>query len=329
MPERLRAKSPDSGICPSSDSAFQRIRSVLFYLSLIVFFGTLPFILSFALGYKFNSHTLKFVKTGLIYIKTQPEGASIYINGRLMPDKSPASIQELLPGVYKVALKLAKYYSWRGEIDVEAGKVSKIDKVILFPFRPNLEQLNRGGFSLFRAYPDKGEIYYLDEPAGVVYKSGLNGDNFEDVASLPDKFGRISGWDVSPDREKLFIFNSHQIGIISLDDRDDYIYADSYISLDYPREGITAVFWHSDSYHLIVLTDRHVAVVESRPLAKPVNLVELNKEPRQVFYDNKRQEIYFSDAQRRPDGTVYSNLYRLQLSPELYLLERLIKRTDE
>jgi len=317
------------GLCSLTDSTFQRARGILFYLSLLLFFGGLPFILSFALGYKFNPHNLKFVKTGLIYIKTQPEGANIYLNGKLISEKSPASIQELLPGVYKVTLLLAKYYPWKSEIDVEAGKVSRIDKIILFPLKPDIQQLNDGGFSSFRVDIEKGAIYYLDQENKIVYRSNLDGSGFEDIASLPDKFGQISGWDVSADKDKMFIFNPHQISAIFLDNRDDDMYLDSFVSLDYPQERIIKVFWHSDSYHLIVLTNKHVAVIESRPQAKPVNLVELNKEATEAFYDSKRQVLYFSDNQKRADGASYNNLYKLELSPELYLLERLMKKANE
>jgi len=308
------------------DYPIQKARSFLFYLSLFIFFGGLPFILSFALGYKFNAQTLKFVKTGLIYIKTQPEGARIYLDGKLIPDKSPASIQELLPGVYKITLLLPKYYPWKSEVDVEAGKVSRIDKVILFPLRPDLQQLNQEGFSSFRVDIEKGAICYLDQENKIVYRSNLDGSNFEDIASLPEKFGQINGWDVSADRSKLFVFNAHQISVILLDSRDDYTYSDSFVYLDYPQEKIIKIFWHSDNYHLIVLTNRHVAVVESRPQAKPVNLVELSKEPTEASYDNRRQVLYFSDSQRSPDGFSYNNLYKLELSPEFFLLERLMKK---
>ncbi len=312
--------------CSFTDSAFQRARSLLFYLSVLLFFGLLPFVLSFALGYKFNTHTFKFVKTGLIYIKTQPEGASIYINGRLIPEKSPASIQELLPGVYKITLTLDKYYPWKTEVDVEAGKVSRFDKIILFPLRPDLEQLNQRGFSSFRVDIEKGAIYYLDQENKVVYRSNLDGSNFEDIASLPEKFAQVNGWEVSADKTKMFVFGFHQISVIPLDSRDEYEYSDSIAYLDYPQEKIIKVFWHSDSYHLIVLTNKHVAVIESRASAKAVNLVELNKEAAEAFYDSKRRILYFSDSQKNTDGNFSANLYKLELSPELYLLERLMKK---
>ena len=325
----LKNNQAIKGLCSFTDSAFQRARIFLFCLSLLIFFVGLPLILSFALGYKFNAQNLKFIKTGLIYIKTQPEGATIHLNGRLIAEKSPASIQELIPGVYKVTLSLAKYYPWRSEIDVEAGKVSRIDKVILFPLRPNLEKLNQQGFSSFRLDSENGKIYYLDQENKVVYVSEADGSNFEDIAGLPDKFGKISGWALSPDKDKMFIFNPHQISIISLDIRDDYIYSDSFVYLDYPQETIIQVFWHSDSYHLIVLTDRHVSVIESRLAARAVNLIELDKEAAEAFYDNKGQALYFSYRQKRPDGAPYNDLYKLDLSPDLYFLEKLINKANE
>lgn len=309
---------------------FQRIRGVLFYLSVFLFFVGLPFILSSALGYKFNRHTLKFTKTGLISIKTQPSGAKIYLNAKLIADKSPASIQELIPGVYKITLELAEYYPWKGDVDVEAGKISRFEKIILFPLRPNLQQLNQEKFSSFHIDTEKKVIYYLDQEGGVVYRSNLDASNFEDIASLPERFSPITGWQVSDDKRKLFVFNRHHISVIFFDVRGNYEYQNSPVFLDYPQEKIINVFWHADSYHLIVLTDRHIQVIESRPRALPVDLVELNKEETQAYYDLKENTLYFSDSQRSPDGSFYNNLYKLDLSPNSPLLEMLMKKkTDE
>ena len=61
----------------------QKIRGILFYLSVSIFFIGLPFILSYALGYKFNPRTLKFTQTGLISIKKTPE-THIYLDSKLL-----------------------------------------------------------------------------------------------------------------------------------------------------------------------------------------------------------------------------------------------------
>lgn len=303
--------------------AFQKIRSFLFYLSVFLFFIGLPFILSFALGYKFNTHTLKFVKTGLIFIKTQPAGAKIYLNNKLVPEKSPASIQELLPGTYKVTLELAQHYPWKAQVEVEAGKVSRVDKVILFSVRPNLQQLNQEKFSSYRMDIERKVVYYLDVEKKVLYRSNLEAHNFEDIASLPDKFIQVNGWEVSSDQKKVFIFNQHQISVIFFDTQIDNEYS-SAVSLDYPQEKVVNVFWHSDNYHLVVLTDKHIQVIESRLGAVAINLIELNKGGSTAFYDIKEDALYFSDSQRSPEGSFYNNLYKLELSVNLYVLEKLI-----
>ncbi|MDD5097080.1 MAG: PEGA domain-containing protein [Candidatus Omnitrophica bacterium] len=309
---------------------FQRIRGFLFYISVFLFIAGLPFILSFALGYKFNLRNFKFVKTGLIYIKTQPEGAKVYLNNKMIAQRTPVSIQELIPGPYKVILELAQHYSWKGEISVEEGKVSRMDKIILFPLKPNLEQLNQEKFSSFRLDAQKEAVYYLDPEERVVYKSDLDGGNFKDIASIPVNLADIKGWDVALDRSKLFMFSNQQIIVISFDAKNSYVYSDSPVIIDYSREKIIQVFWHSDSYHLVVVTNKHVAVIEARAAAEPINLVGLEKEIKLSFYDEKRDTLYFSDIQKNMiSGDLGSNLYRLELNTDLFVLESLMQRKQD
>ncbi len=303
---------------------FQKIRTLLFYFSLLIFFAGLPFILAYALGYKFNPRSFKFIKTGLIFVKTQPPGAQIFLNGRLLPEKSPASIQELLPGTYQISLKLERHYPWKGQVEVEAGKATPIDKVILFARQPNLGLLSQAEFSTFRVDQERKMIYYLDGKKRIVYRSNLDAGNFEDIASLPDKFEQILGWEVSPDRAKLFIFNQRQIQVVYFDTQNDYDYPAAPVFIDYPQAKVLNVFWHSNSYHLVVVTDKNVQVAECRPQAVPVNLVELNRPGKDAFYDAKTDTLYFSDFQKSPSDNWQNGLYKLELSANPDLLERLI-----
>ncbi|MCK9572118.1 MAG: PEGA domain-containing protein [Candidatus Omnitrophica bacterium] len=299
---------------------FQRIRAVLFYLSILVFFIGLPFILLFALGYKFNPHSLKFTKTGLIFLKTQPEGANIYLNKKLLKEKTPASIQELLPGSYTIRLEMEDYYTWTSPVEVEAGKVSRIDKIILFPLRPEFKQLNQENVSSFRFYAQAGLIYYLDEVELVVYQTDINGNNFQDVAALPENFLNIQDWDVSHDLTKLFLFNNHQVAVISLESPDIYSYSDVPVYLDYPKSKVLKVFWHSDSYHLVVITNKNIEVVEARSQSPRVSLARLKSESLTAFYDQERDMLYFTYP-LQDESSGKNNLYKLSISPELYLFD--------
>jgi len=301
--------------------AFQRIRAVLFYLSVAVFLIGLPFILSFALGYKFNLLTMKFTKTGIISLRSQPDGAQIYLNKKLLKEESPASIQELLPGSYNISLKLKGYYSWSADLYVEAGKVIRADKIILFPLRPNLQELNQKEVAAFRIYPEKNALYYLDQKEKAVYKSDLRGENFADAAGIPENFQEIKGWEVSPDLSKMFLFNASQIAVVYLESR--YAYSDSPIFFDYPQAKILQAFWHSDSFHLVIVTNQDIEVIESRPQAAGIKLVKLNRENIAAVYNQKEDALYFTDFQRGADNFMHNNVYKLEISPGLF--ERMIE----
>ena len=188
----------------------QRIRAFLFYLSLVVFFAGLPPILSFALGYKFNPATFKFTKTGIISIKTQPEGVNVYLNGKLFPEKTPATINELLPGQYSLKLEMDYYYPWVSQVKVEARKVVRLEKIILFPKRTYIKQLNQERIASFWLDKENKKIYYFNPEENILYVSDLNGEKFEEIGSLPEGFSSPpKEIKVSLDREKILIFNAH------------------------------------------------------------------------------------------------------------------------
>jgi len=311
-------------------SGEQKIRSVLFYLSLFIFLIGLPFILSFALSYRFNPRTFKFAKTGLIALKTQPQGADIYLDGKLLNEKTPATINELLPGRYNIRLELERHYPWVGEVSVETGKVTRLEKIILFPLRPNITQLNIEKISSFLMDEEKERIYYIDQEDNIIYKSDLEGESFKEVGSLPQINPLPKKWKVSPDKEKLLGFNLHQIAIIYLNLQNDSSAAGFPFVLEYSKHKIVDVFWHSDSYHLILITDRNIAVLEANPQTIPLNLVNLNKENISTFYDEAKDTLYFLDSQKAADGKLYDNVYKLELSTKIYPFQELIKtRSNE
>lgn len=303
----------------------QKIRAFLFYLSVFIFLTGLPFILSFALGYKFDRRNFKFTKTGLIVIKTQPAGASIYFDKKLIKDKTPATLNELLPGTYNMRLELEHYYPWDYNINVEAGKVTRIEKVILFPLRPNIKQLNKERISNFWIDEEKGAIYYVNQQESSIYRSDLNGDNYEEIAEIIPITPAPLRWKVSPDRDKLLYFNEHQIGLAYLQPHREMLPPEFPFTLDYPPGKIVDLFWHSDSYHLIIVSNKNIEVLEAKPGSLPVTLVNLAKKNTFAFYNLRTDTLYFSDYQRAADGKLYNNLYKLELNAKVFPLRELIK----
>jgi hypothetical protein len=305
-------------------SAEQRIRAFLFYLSVAIFLVGLPMILSFSLSYKFNTRTLRFTKTGLIDLKTQPPGAGIYLNDELLNDKTPTTINELLPGSYSVRLELKGHYPWFSEVTVNAGKVTRLEKIILFPLRPDIKQISQERASSFRVEKDK--IYYINEDTRAIYSSDLEGDHFKEIGLFPEMDPPARKYKVSWDREKALFFNSHQIAVVFLEPRRRGLDNELPILMDFSNHRILDAFWYSDNYHLILVTDRAVEALEAKPDAKPVSLVTLNKRNTSVFYDESSDTLYFVDSQKAVDGKFYDNVYKLDLGAKFNPFSDLMNR---
>ena len=304
----------------------QKVRAVLFYLSVAVFFTGLPMILSSSLGYKFNPRTFKFTKTGLISIKTQPQGADVYLDGRLLDQKTPATVNELLPGSYNIKIALKHHYPWVSLVNVEPRKVARFEKIILFPSRPDIEQLNQEKISSFWMDDDEGRIYYFNQDENILYKSRLNGDKFEEIGSIPQEFSSLPReLKVSPDKQKILIFNGHQVCVFYLQAQGGLPYCPEPVVLSFPDKQISNVFWHSDSYHLVLAADKNIEVLEAASNSNPVNLVSLNNKISNIFYDSGRDTLYFMDSERAANGAYYDNAYKLDLGSEERPLNNFIK----
>jgi hypothetical protein len=297
----------------------QRIRAILFYLSVLVFIAILPFILSFALGYKFNPKTLQFTKTGIIVLKAQPGSAAVYLNDKLLDAKSPVTIDELLPGNYQVRLEIEGHYPWSDNIQVEAGKVSRFEKIILFPLRPQVTQLNQDRVTIFWIDEDSGLIYYVysDNKNNqiYIYTSDLSGQRYQMAANISGTIPAPVSWKLSPDKTKILFFNSRQVRVASLKyNGDSDILLEPYFIFDYRSNSLCDIFWHSDSFHLILVSYNSVEALEAQSGARPVELASLNRKNPYPYYDIKTDTLYFMDSQKAPDGNLYENVYKLEMA---------------
>jgi hypothetical protein len=296
----------------------QRIRGVLFYISCLVFILGLPFILTYTMGYKFDRSTLKFTRTGLISLKSDPPGASVYLNQVIFSEKTPCSINEVLPGMHHIELNLEGYYPYSSDIAVLPGKVSRMEKVILFPLRPDIQQLNKERISSFWVDEPRNLIYYINVEDSAVYKSDLEGEHFKLVANFIALKPALKKWLFSPDRQKLLYFNNHQIGLIDLQPEGVSLPRETQFVIDYPDDNIQDIFWHADNYHLIIAGEKRICILEAKSEAAPFVLVNLNKRNASVFFDSREEVIYFSDSQRAQDGKFYDNIYKLELKAKLF-----------
>ena len=99
---------------------------------------------------------------GILSLRSAPSGASIYINGKLRQEITPARIEELKPGAYKIEVKREGFYPWEGELVVRPNMVTKADRIILFPVTRDIKRFSDREVLDF-AVSDKDEIYYFTD----------------------------------------------------------------------------------------------------------------------------------------------------------------------
>ncbi len=129
-----------------------KVRIIFFTITLIVV-GTLGlFAAYYAKGYKFDIKTLNFQPNGILVLKSEPDGASIYINGEL-ESATDANIS-IAPGIYDIEVKKDGYFSWYKRLTIEKEVVTQAE------------------ISLFRNVPSLSPVTYMGAVNPVMSKDG-------------------------------------------------------------------------------------------------------------------------------------------------------------
>jgi len=306
-------------------------RMVAFYLSVVLFFVTLPILLSYSLGYHIDYNALKVYKTGILYINSHPAGASVYVNGKLHPSLTPTQVEELKPGNYRVEVRREDFYPWERELAVRPNMVTKADRIVLFPVTQDVKKVgNRETFN-FVAY-DKNNIYYMNGKG--LFKSSIDGTVSSRISRYSNWPDRIIAKKFSPDSDKFLYYTERAISVVYLD-LDKTLYgkgsdAARVEEVMTTTEPIRDVFWYSGSGYIIVITESDIKVVELRGGEKRniITLYKFNKRPQGLFYDRSADSLYFTDISK---DSGKSHLYRLDLRQTFLdsLKQFLMKKEDE
>lgn len=201
-----------------------KVRVLLFTITLLVVTILGVFAYYYARGYKFDIKTLKFQPNGILVLKSEPDGASVYINGEL---KTATNANfSIAPGTYDVEVKKDGYITWYKRLTVEKEIVTQAT-ISLFKTFPSLSPLTLFGATNAVMSEDGSKIVFSVLP-GKNIDSDKVGLWVVDTFNLPLGFGngpkRIADGDMtnatylfSPDASKLLITISNAVYLISTD----------------------------------------------------------------------------------------------------------------
>jgi len=108
-------------------------RKIFFYLFCLIYLILTPLIIARMLGFVNNPLTHRFVKTGLVYVSTNPRDAAVFIDGRLAHENTPTAIRDLTPGKHFIRLELPGYKDWEKNIPIVGKKATVLGNILLIP----------------------------------------------------------------------------------------------------------------------------------------------------------------------------------------------------
>lgn len=121
----------------------QLIISIIIFASLII--ATVLVVL-YGKGYRFGLEPgkIEFNGTGLLVTKSIPDGAQVFVNGKLKT--ATDNTINLAPGDYSVKISKEGYFPWEKQIKIHAEVVSRAE-ALLIPSAPKLESITDVGAS--------------------------------------------------------------------------------------------------------------------------------------------------------------------------------------
>jgi hypothetical protein len=123
----------------------KRFRTILFLICLFLFFLIAPLVILYSQGYRIDLDSRKIIKTGGFYCKVWPEGAQIFLDGRLKKKtnfiSNNAYINNLSPKEYKVEIKKDGFHSWQKNLEIKENWVSEFNNILLIPENPKYTNL--------------------------------------------------------------------------------------------------------------------------------------------------------------------------------------------
>jgi len=109
------------------------LRKIVFYIFAFVYLILCPLIVARMLGFVINPLTHRLGPTGLVYVSTNPPDATVYIDGRLGPQKTPTVIRDLTPEEHFIRIELGGYNDWEGNIPIVGKKATILANILLIP----------------------------------------------------------------------------------------------------------------------------------------------------------------------------------------------------
>jgi len=192
-----------------------------------LFLITAPVVVLYTAGYRWNEKKFRLEKVGIIFLRSRPSYAEIYVDGKLRSERTSARLRNLLPSDYQIKVAKKGYTSWSKTLPVASGLTTFAEGIVLWKIAPSEElssapaavmNANELGM-LNRADPltEKLNDETFKSDGFEIWVKNKNGDH-ETVTRLSDEITAILPW--SADAGWVIYETATAVHAIERDGRD-------------------------------------------------------------------------------------------------------------
>ncbi|MFH1193808.1 MAG: PEGA domain-containing protein [bacterium] len=195
----------------------RKYRRIIFYLFAALFITSVPFLLLYTSGYRYNIKKNKFEKTGTLLINTLTKTPSLYLNGNAVAGKNEFRIQNLLPGEYDVKIVKPGFFDWQKKLSVKSELTTFVKDVRMIENNLPENIISETAGAIYPS-PDQSKFLYVKKEAGK-YSLKLfssSDDSLKNILSLGEPVISIA-W--SPDNDKIILEMKSGFKIANISDR--------------------------------------------------------------------------------------------------------------
>ena len=109
-----------------------RTRIGILIAFIALFLVTAPVVVLYTAGYRWNGKKVRLEKVGLIFLRSRPSYAEIYLNGKLRSERTPARLRNLLPSDYDVKVTKNGYGTWEKNLPVASALTTFAEGIVLW-----------------------------------------------------------------------------------------------------------------------------------------------------------------------------------------------------
>ncbi|GEM_PF-4007922 len=140
----------------------ERDRKIFFYFVVILFLFSAPLLILYTEGYQLYPFKQTLTQSGGVIFGTNPDDATIILDGKTIFNKTPTRIQGLQPRQYHLRLEKEGYFPWEKNIIVKKGETNLVVNIPLFlNTSPKILQENIETFLLSHNYLFREKLAWI------------------------------------------------------------------------------------------------------------------------------------------------------------------------